>query len=141
MSDLDKSQPFTSQSGPNEWERELLSKMVMSTVAENRRSRRWNIFFKFLIFAYLFGLLAVMLWADKFNMESATVSEHTALIEIKGLIADGTKASADHVVTGLRNAFKDKKTKAVILRINTPGGSPVQSRYINDEIVRLMIEF
>ncbi|MBA1332972.1 peptidase S49, partial [Candidatus Endoriftia persephone str. Guaymas] len=63
--------------------------------------------------------------------------KHTALVEVNGIIAPDTKASADKVVTGLRNAFEDKNTKGVILRLNTPGGSPVQSRYINQEITRL----
>jgi protease-4 len=111
--------------------------MVMASVVEKRRSRRWGIFFKFLAFAYLFLLLAMLIWSDEWDVSQATLKEHTALVDVKGIIAPETKASADKVVTGLRNAFKDKKTKAVILRINTPGGSPVQSRYINDEILRL----
>ena len=137
MSDRDTEQTRNSQSSPSRWERELLDKMVMTTVVENRRSRRWGIFFKFLTFAYLFLLLAMLSWSDKWDVSQATLKEHTALVEVDGIIAPDTKASADKVVTGLRDAFKDKKTKAVILRLNTPGGSPVQSRYINEEITRL----
>jgi protease-4 len=125
------------QSQPSQWERDLLNRMVMATVTENRRSRRWGIFFKSLTFVYLFVLLAVLLWPDKLQMTQATTAEHTALIDVKGLISSETKASADKVVTALRNAYEDKKTKGIILRMNTPGGSPVQSRYINREIVRL----
>ncbi len=137
MSDRDTEQGQNSQSSPRKWERQLLDKMVMSSVVENRRSRRWGIFFKFLTFAYLFLLLAMLIWSDEWDVSQATLKEHTALVEVDGIIAPDTKASADKIVTGLRNAFKDKKTKAVILRLNTPGGSPVQSRYINDEITRL----
>jgi protease-4 len=115
----------------------MLNRMVMATVAENRRSRRWGIFFKLLTFGYLFLLLGVFLWGDKLQVVKSTAQTHTALIEVKGLISSETKASADNIVTGLRNAFEDKKTKGVILRMNTPGGSPVQSRYINREISRL----
>ncbi|MCU7919535.1 MAG: S49 family peptidase [Candidatus Thiodiazotropha sp. (ex Epidulcina cf. delphinae)] len=125
------------QSEPSRWERDLLNRMVMATVAENRRSRRWGIFFKLLTFAYLFLILGLFLWGDKLQVAQTSAEAHTALVEVKGLISSETKASADKVVTGLRNAFEDKKTKGVILRMNTPGGSPVQSRYINREILRL----
>jgi protease-4 len=130
----------TGQSSKNDvagWERELLNKMVMASVIEHRRSRRWGIFFKLLTFAYLSLLLLLLIWSDEWEMSQAALKEHTALVEVSGLIAPETKASADKIVTGLRNAFKDNKTKGVILRLNTPGGSPVQSRYINEEILRL----
>ncbi|MES9939489.1 MAG: S49 family peptidase [Candidatus Thiodiazotropha sp. 6PLUC2] len=134
----DKSQEEQrNQSEPTQWERDLLNRMVMATVAENRRSRRWGIFFKLLTFAYLFIILGMFLWADKLHVDDISASEHTALINVKGLISSETKASADKVVTALRDAYEDKKTKGIILRMNTPGGSPVQSRYINREIVRL----
>ncbi|MCU7933414.1 MAG: S49 family peptidase [Candidatus Thiodiazotropha sp. (ex Dulcina madagascariensis)] len=125
------------QSEPSRWERDLLNRMVMATVAENRRSRRWGIFFKLLTFGYLFLILGLFLWGDKLQVAKTGAEAHTALVEVKGLISSETKASADKVVTGLRSAFEDKKTKGVILRMNTPGGSPVQSRYINREIMRL----
>ncbi|MCU7905426.1 MAG: S49 family peptidase [Candidatus Thiodiazotropha sp. (ex Epidulcina cf. delphinae)] len=126
-----------SQSEPSRWERDLLNRMVMATVAESRRSRRWGIFFKLLTFGYLFLILGVFFWGDKLQLAQISAEEHTALVEVKGLISSETKASADKIVTGLRSAFEDKKTKGVILRMNTPGGSPVQSRYINREIMRL----
>ncbi|MES9973405.1 S49 family peptidase [Candidatus Thiodiazotropha sp. LNASS1] len=125
------------QSEPSSWERDLLNQMVMATVTENRRSRRWGIFFKLLTFGYLFLILGVFLWGDKLQVAKTDAEEHTALVEVKGLISSETKASADNIVTGLRTAFEDEKTKGVILRMNTPGGSPVQSRYINREITRL----
>lgn len=119
------------------WERELVQKLVFSSLGEQRKARRWGIFFKFLTFAYL-TLLLVLWMPDELGIESVKVpGDHTALIEVKGVIAEGTEASADMVITGLRKAFEDKNTKGVILRINSPGGSPVQSGYINDEIKRL----
>jgi protease-4 len=137
MSDIKSESGQSTKDGVAGWERELLNKVVMASVIENRRSRRWGIFFKLLTFAYLFLLLAMLIWSDEWDMSQAALKEHTALVEVSGLIAPETKASADKIVTGLRKAFEDKKTKGVILRMNTPGGSPVQSRYINEEILRL----
>jgi len=126
----------TSGVEPGKWEREQLEKLVGSTLNEHRRTRRWGIFFKFLTFAYLFTLLVIM-FPEKFSSPPIKDSGHTALIEVKGIIAAGEAAGADSVITGLRAAFEDANTKGVILRINSPGGSPVQSAYINDEITRL----
>lgn len=119
-----------------DWHRELVEKLATDALREKRRARRWGIFFKLLGFAYLAVLLIVLLpedWSEK----AMGKKEHTALVELEGLIAPGEKASADNAVTGLRDAFEDKNTKAVILRINSPGGSPVQSSYIYTEILRL----
>ncbi|MES9855491.1 MAG: signal peptide peptidase SppA [Sedimenticola sp.] len=119
------------------WERELLEKLASSSITEQQRARRWGIFFKFLTFAYLITLL--LLWMpNELPTTSLKGDEgHTALVEIKGVIADGSEASADNVISGLRSAFEDEDTKGVVLRINSPGGSAVQSGYINDEIRRL----
>jgi protease IV len=125
------------QSEPSQWERDLLNRMVMASVIENRRSRRWGIFFKSLTFGYLFLILGSFLWSDKLQMGQVTTTEHTALIDVEGIISSVSKASADNVVSSLRKAYEDKNTKGIILRMNTPGGSPVQSRYINREIIRL----
>jgi protease IV len=118
------------------WEKKLVQEIALSSVAEKRRARRWGIFFKFLTFAYLIAVLALLL---PNGLQDAKIRDggHTALVEIKGVIADDAEASADNVVTGLRKAFKHKNTKGVIMRINSPGGSPVQAGYINDEIMRL----
>ncbi|ROL66599.1 S49 family peptidase [Pseudomonas vranovensis] len=119
----------------------LLEKTLLAGVQEQRRARRWGIFFKLLTFVYLFGILA--LFTPLMNMDKAASRSvsHTALVEVRGMIADQEPASADNIVSGLREAFKDPKTKAVILRINSPGGSPVQSGYIYDEIRRLRAEY
>lgn len=115
----------------------LLEKAVLAGVQEQRRSRRWGIFFKVLTFLYLFVALA--LFSPLFDLQktAARGENHTALVEVKGMIADDEAASADNIVGSLRAAFDDPKTKGIVLRINSPGGSPVQSGYIYDEIRRL----
>ena len=116
----------------------LLEKVVLAGVQEQRRSRRWGIFFKSLTFLYLFG--AIFLFGSAFNTEIKGGSDaHTAVIEVRGMIADQENASADKIISALRNAFEDKGTRGVVLRINSPGGSPVQSGYIYDEIKRLRL--
>lgn len=114
----------------------LLEKTLLAGIQEQRRSRRWGIFFKLLTFVYLFVALVLLAPVPALR-EAAHGGAHTALIEIHGMIADEEPASADNIVTSLRAAFKDKQTKGVVLRINSPGGSPVQSGYIYDEIHRL----
>jgi len=119
----------------NNWEKDVLTSIATEGLKEQKRSRRWGIFFKILTFLYLFILLAII---NPSMQESSTKGKkHTALIDLKGVIAPGAEASADNVVTGLRSAFEDPNTAGVILRINSPGGSPVQSGYIYDEILRL----
>lgn len=115
----------------------LLEKAVLAGVQEQRRARRWGIFFKLLTFLYLFG--ALLMFSPLFDLQktAARGETHTALVEVRGMIADNEAASADNIVSSLRTAFEDPKTKGVVLRINSPGGSPVQSGYIYDEIRRL----
>ncbi|GAA6130421.1 signal peptide peptidase SppA [Halopseudomonas sabulinigri] len=115
---------------------QLLEKTLLASLQEQKRSRRWGIFFKTLTFVYLFG--AIMLFSPLAQMESSSVGgPHTAVIELRGMIADQEEASADNLVGALRDAFEDANTKGVVLRINSPGGSPVQSGYVYDEIKRL----
>jgi protease-4 len=117
------------------WERRVITKLAQASLQEQKRARRWSIFFKFLVFAYLTFILIMYAGPDLSSAKMA--SKHTALVELTGLIADGEAASADNIITSLRNAFKDSKTAGVVLRINSPGGTPVQAGYIYDEIVRL----
>lgn len=119
-----------------QWEKTIIEQLATDALKERRRSRRWGIFFKLLTFAYL-TVLVLLLAPDEWDKTALKAKNHTAIVELEGVIADGEKASADNIVTGLRNAFKDKNTEAVILRINSPGGSPVQSSYINKEMHRL----
>lgn len=120
-----------------EWQSEVISKLAFAAVDEQRRSRKWGIFFKGLFFVYLLILLIMALSSSDGANNLGKASDHTALIEIQGIIADGADASADNIIQGLRAAFKEPKAKAVILRINSPGGSPVQAGYVYDEIKRL----
>nr|WP_315260413.1 S49 family peptidase [uncultured Limnohabitans sp.] len=118
------------------WERDTLERLAFATLAEQRASRRWRIFFRF---AWL-ALVAALLWTGmhKGGVTGANPSQpHTAVVAIKGEIADGADASAEWVVTALRAAFEDEGSQAVVLQINSPGGSPVQAGIINDEIRRL----
>lgn len=119
---------------------ELLEKTLLAGVQEQRRARRWGIFFKLLTFVYLFGIL--VLFTPLMDMDAAATrsGNHTALVEVRGVIADQEAASADNLIKSLREAFKDPKTKAVVMRINSPGGSPVQAGYVYDEIRRLRAE-
>ncbi len=119
------------------WEKDVLEKIATEGLKEQRRTRRWSIFFKILAFAYLFILLLMFYPSESLRPGVKPGEKHTALVNLKGLIAPGTEASADKVITGLREAFEHKYTAGVILRINSPGGSPVQSGYIYDEILRL----
>jgi protease IV len=123
------------------WEREVLGKLAMAAVQEQRRARHWSIFFKTLTFAYLFILLFIFLGWRNGNPETALGGKHTALVEMNGVIAADSSASADNIIDSLQDAFKDKDTKGVILRINSPGGSPVQAGAINDEIRRLRAKY
>lgn len=124
-----------------DWERGVLEKLAMSAVQEQRRARHWGIFFKVLTFGYLFVVLFVFMgWFDKSETALST-GKHTALVDMQGVIAADSAASADNMIPGLQEAFKDKGTQGVILRINSPGGSPVQAGQINDEIRRLRAKY
>ena len=118
------------------WERDVVTKLAESSLKEQRRSRRWGIFFKLLTFAYIAVIL--FMFSKASSLTTAISSEkHTALVELNGVIADNETANADSIVTALRDAFDNENSAGVILRINSPGGSPVQSGYIYDEIIRL----
>lgn len=122
------------------WERDALKKIALAQVTEQRRARRWGIFFKFLGFGYLFLILALV----KFDLDTDELSgeakKHTAIVDVKGIIASNTEASAEKVIKALKAAYKDEKTAGVIVRINSPGGSPVQANYIYQEMQRLRKE-
>jgi protease-4 len=121
------------------WERKALERVAMAAIQEQRRARHWGIFFKILLFVYLFALLFIALgWTGK---KENSAGKHTALVELRGVIGPDSEASADNIVAGLEDAFKDKRTQGVILRINSPGGSPVQAGHINDEIKRLRAKY
>jgi protease-4 len=120
-----------------QWERDLIAKLATAALNEQRRSRRWGIFFKLLGFAYVTLILVLVVdWRGGSDMVS-TGKKHTAMIDVVGTIAPGGDASAERITEALQAAFKDKDTQGVIMRINSPGGSPVQAQTIYDEMRRL----
>ena len=119
---------------PN-WERQLLDKLVMTTLAEQRAKRRWGIFFK--LSALLYFVAVLVLVVDWGHPEKLVDGKHTAVVYLHGTIEAKGDASAENIINSLQAAFDDKGTAGVVLRINSPGGSPVQSGIINDEIKRL----
>jgi len=120
----------------NNWEKDVLISIATEGIKEQKRSRRWGIFFKLLTFVYLIGIF-IFINSSSQDVQIKSGSKHTALIDLHGVIAPDAEASADNIISALRTAFEDKKTAGVILRINSPGGSPVQSGYIYDEMLRL----
>jgi protease-4 len=118
------------------WERSIIEQFAAEMLAERRRARRWGIFFKSatLVFAAVALVAALGLFAAK---ERICLDRCTALVEVRGELATGGRASAERVIAGLQGAFKHAGTKGVILRINSPGGSPVQAGQIYDEVRRL----
>lgn len=125
-----------SEHGP-QWERELLSRLSFASLAEQRRARRWSIFFKLVFLSYLFLLLFLVMQGPDLGEARLKGEAHTAMVEVNGLISDASRANANTIIEGLRNAFENKNTKGIVLRINSPGGSPVQSDYVFREIKRL----
>ena len=120
------------------WERELVSKLALANVRELAAKRRWSIFFKLLwlslavlVFAWFNG------WIGHGMSTNESVGRHTALVKMEGEISDNSKASAENINAALEAAFRDADSVAVILNINSPGGSPVQSARIYNEIKRL----
>lgn len=118
----------------NVWERKVLEDLAFAALKEQRKSRRWGYVFKGLMFLYLFAVLMLMVPSGDLPIHK---SKHTALVEINGEISADAEANADAIVTGIRDAFDNKNAQGLILRLNTPGGSPVQAGIINDEIKRL----
>lgn len=119
------------------WERGVLERVALAAIQEQRRSRRWGIFFKLATLGYLVVVLVLAMGWIGSHKDGALPGKHTALVDLQGVIAADSAASADAIMSGLKDAFEDKNTQGVVLRINSPGGSPVQAGYINDEIRRL----
>ncbi|WP_423197755.1 MULTISPECIES: S49 family peptidase [unclassified Cupriavidus] len=118
------------------WERDVLERVLMATLREQRAARRWRIFFRLVGL----GILALILFAVfdfKGDGALSTSGRHTAMVSLDGEIAAGTPASAESINASLQAAFADTNAAGVILKINSPGGSPVQAGIINDEIHRL----
>jgi protease-4 len=127
-------------SSPN-WQQQVIDKFAFAALDEQRRARRWGIFFKLLGFAYLLLIFFAFRSGAMGGTFTGSTKPHTALVDINGVIAPDSEASADNIVGALRSAFENDYSEAVILRINSPGGSPVQAGYVNDEIVRLRAKY
>lgn len=113
-----------------------LQQLAGQIMRERRRDRRWRVFFRLV----WLGLGITLVWlfvAQRMHANLGTTSPHTALVEVRGEIGSDTEASAENLLEGLRNAFENASAQAVVLRINSPGGSPVQAGIVNDEIRRL----
>ena len=133
----DPAQPSASDapSTPH-WERATLEKILLASIEEQRRARRWGILFKSLLAIY-FGVALWLTFKPLGSHASKDGDGHTAIIEVSGVIAPGQPASAENIIDGLRDAVEDKHTKGIVLSVNSPGGSPVQAAYIYEEIRRL----
>ncbi|PVZ69049.1 S49 family peptidase [Pelagibaculum spongiae] len=127
--------------GQDDWARQALEKLASNALDEQKRSRRWGIFFKTLTFAYLFIILGFMVSASPGSEDRPVTRPHTALVELQGAIMPDGPVTADDLSSSLRKAFANPNSKAVILRVNSPGGSPVQAGRISDEIKRLKAEY
>lgn len=121
------------------WERKTLEKLAFASLNEQKASRRWKTFVRL---SWLVFLIALVWLALHRGVSPTSVSTpHTAVVEIKGEIAAGADASAEFVNAALQAAFEDEGSKAVVLLINSPGGSPVQAGMMNDEILRLKAKY
>ncbi|MEX8191270.1 S49 family peptidase [Comamonas guangdongensis] len=121
------------------WERDVLEKLVFASIKEQRAARRWRFYGRLLWSVVV--LLALWLVFFKDTATKTSSAPHTAVVEIKGEIASGADASAEFVVAAMRSAFEDSGSRAVVLLINSPGGSPVQAGIINDEMTRLKAKY
>ena len=135
---MNKAQSGAEPAAGQNWERTTLEKLAFAALTEQRLARRWRNFVRLAWLAFFI----VIAWAVIVRSGPAkdSAAPHTALVEIKGEIASGAEASAELIVAALRGAFEDEGAQAVVLLINSPGGSPVQAGIINDEIKRLKLK-
>ena len=119
------------------WERRVIERLASAGLKEQKAARRWGIFFKALGFVYVTFILVMAIdWGF-----GGSSSKHTALVEVEGVIDSKGNANADRVTNALQKAFKDANTQGIVMRINSPGGSPVQAGIIYDEIQRLRAKY
>ena len=129
--------PAPAKAAPQEpgWERATLEKLAFAAIHEQKATRRWKTVVRLSWLAFFIAL--VWLALHRGSAPSSVTTPHTAVVEIRGEIAEGADASAEFVNSALRAAFEDEGARAVVLLINSPGGSPVQAGMMNDEILRL----
>ncbi|MCU0734361.1 MAG: signal peptide peptidase SppA [Methylotetracoccus sp.] len=122
-----------SPNGNSPWEREVIEKVLLESLREQRRARRWSLGFRLALLAYL--VVALWLAAAPFSdSKIGKAKEHTAVVDVNGLISESGKTSAENIIKGLKSALDSKGTKGIILKMNTPGGTPVQADYVYREI-------
>lgn len=121
-------------------EQPIVERLVFAALKEQTRARRWRVFFMLFFITYISVVTVMVMNSDGAGSivgGSADGDRHTALVRMSGVIASGEDAGAENIIEGLQAAFKHADTAAIVLQINSPGGSPVQSAYIFDEIMRL----
>lgn len=122
------------------WEREVIEKLALASITEQTRARRWSVFFKSLMFAYLIAVFGVAMYPTIKQDMGGDSKDHTAVVDVVGVIAEDKDSNAASIIESLRDAVKDKHTKGIILHSNSPGGSPVQSSYVYEEIRKIKKE-
>ena len=122
------------------WERRIIEQLATEGLLEQQRARRWGIFFKLLTFAFLFFVLGAIV-VSLIGSDRSCLDKCTAMVELSGELDSEGRASADNIISGLQSAFSNKGTRGVVLKIDSPGGSPVQAGQINDEIRRLRAKY
>ena len=132
---MEQQHPETTDEKTSNWEKSVLEKLAFAAIEEQKKTRRWSIFFKCLTFAYLAIAIGLFIY-PRFETERNADTDHAAIIDVQGMIVEGDSTDAESIINGLRDAVKDKHTKGIILNINSPGGSAVQSGYVYDEIRR-----
>jgi protease-4 len=123
------------QTLPPNWEREVLEKLVLEGIREQRRARRWSIFFRFLFFAYLVAV-TLSVWQPWVELAEPG-GKITAKVEVKGILLEESPASAEILIKGLKRAFSDPRAQGIVLQMNSPGGSPVQADSVYRAILKL----
>lgn len=135
-----ENQTASSASSADATSSSVVDRLVFAALREQRRARRWRVFFMLFFIVYL-SVVTIMLFSgaasDTGPTQAADGEKHTALVRLSGVIASGEAAGAENIISGLQAAFKHGDTAGVVLEINSPGGSPVQAAYIYDEIRRL----
>jgi protease IV len=134
---MEKQTPTENSNNPDNkpgWEREVIEKLAFAAITEQRKARRWSIFFKLLMFSYFIALLGIAVYPKLKEDMGIDGKNHTAVVDLVGMIAEDQNANADTIIDSLNKAAKDKNTKGIIIHANSPGGSPVQSAYVFDAI-------
>lgn len=139
MTEQEQGSPGVSRNAPDlSWERQMIERVLLATIREQRRTRRWNIFFRVVMLVYVVWFLIVL--SPTGPTQIAGHGPHTAVVDVRGEISADSQASAENIIRGLHKAVENKHVRGIILRMNTPGGTPVQAGYVYDEIHRLKAE-